>query len=189
VRFWQLMAPGTRHALILLFEPSRMNIVNLFYGGSNVPESQVAVLECGGGWIVALDGPAREFLGATAGPRRRCRLTPPREYFLPSAGSASNSTRRDDRRPVLCWPLYGADRAIWAKRKNPTLFPHSRRPSLPASWTELRDTPRHDASSRTALFGTNRSPSLRSARWIRLDVLIPGRSLCRRHRRPARGAR
>jgi predicted TIM-barrel fold metal-dependent hydrolase len=52
LRMSELMAPGTQHAVILLFD-QYMTLSNLVYAGvlERHPDLKVAVLECGGGWI------------------------------------------------------------------------------------------------------------------------------------------
>jgi len=52
VNMGALMAPGTHHALILFFD-DYLTLSNLVYGGvlERHPSLQVAILECGGGWI------------------------------------------------------------------------------------------------------------------------------------------
>jgi predicted TIM-barrel fold metal-dependent hydrolase len=52
LRMTELMAPGTQHAVILLFD-QYMTLSNLVFAGvlERHPDLKVAVLECGGGWI------------------------------------------------------------------------------------------------------------------------------------------
>jgi predicted TIM-barrel fold metal-dependent hydrolase len=52
LRMAELMAPGTQHAVVLLFD-QYMTLSNLVYAGAmeRHPDLKVAVLECGGGWI------------------------------------------------------------------------------------------------------------------------------------------
>jgi predicted TIM-barrel fold metal-dependent hydrolase len=52
LRMAELMAPGTQHAVVLLFD-QYMTLSNLVFAGvlERHPSLKVAVLECGGGWI------------------------------------------------------------------------------------------------------------------------------------------
>ncbi len=142
-----LMAPGTHHALILLFD-QQMTLSNLAYGGvlERHPGLKVIVLECGGGWIAhwmdRLDefeesyGWATPNLSLSAGDyfRRQCWVS-----FDPGERTA----------PVL-WPLVGKDRFIWASD-----FPHSDA-KYPGVVDELIEhTADMDDEARRGLWGAN----------------------------------
>ncbi|MEX2254174.1 MAG: amidohydrolase family protein [Acidimicrobiia bacterium] len=142
-----LMAPGTHHALIPVFD-QQMTLSNLAYGGvlERHPSLKVAVLESGGGWIAhwmdRLDefaesyGWATALMTMTAGDyfRRQCWIS-----FDPG-----------ERTPGPLAPLVGADRFIWASD-----FPHSDA-QYPGVVDELRerngDLPDDE---RAGLFGLN----------------------------------
>ena len=80
-RSGDLMAPGTHHALILLFD-QQMTLSNLVYGGvlERHPELKVVVLECGGGWIAHWMDRLDEFLESYGWATAPLSLTPT-EYF------------------------------------------------------------------------------------------------------------
>jgi predicted TIM-barrel fold metal-dependent hydrolase len=142
-----LMAPGTHHALILLFD-QQMTLSNLVYGGvlDRFPALKVAVLECGGGWIAHWMDRLGEFLESYGWATPRLSLTP-KEYFQRQCWISFDPG--ETTAPVL-WPLYGADRAIWASD-----FPHSDA-KYPGVVDELREcTDGMDVGAREGLFGTN----------------------------------
>ena len=108
------MAPGTHHALILLFD-QQMTLSNLVYGGvlERHPGLKVAVLECGGGWIahwmdrldeflesygwatppLSLD--AERVLPAAVLDQLRSRASAPRRCSGRSSAPTASSGRRD----------------------------------------------------------------------------------------------
>jgi predicted TIM-barrel fold metal-dependent hydrolase len=116
-RLGDLMAPGTHHANILFFD-QYMTLSNLVYAGvlERHPTLQVAVLECGGGWIAHWMDRLDEFLESyqwAAAPlsmkpsdyfRRQCVVS-----FDPGEHSMGALA-----------PLVGDDVLIWASD-----FPHS----------------------------------------------------------------
>ena len=89
-----LMAPGTHHALILLFD-EQMTLSNLVYGGvlERFPELKVAILECGGGWIAHWMDRLDEFLESYGWATRRAVAHAPR--VLPAAVLDQLRSRRD----------------------------------------------------------------------------------------------
>jgi predicted TIM-barrel fold metal-dependent hydrolase len=142
-----LMAPGTHHALILLFD-QQMTLSNLVYGGvlERFPALKVAVLECGGGWIAHWMDRLGEFLESYGWATPPLSLTP-KEYFQRQCWISFDPG--ETTAPVL-WPLYGADRAIWASD-----FPHSDA-KYPGVVDELREcTDGMEPRAREGLFGTN----------------------------------
>jgi predicted TIM-barrel fold metal-dependent hydrolase len=80
-RLGDLMAPGTHHALILFFD-DYLTLSNFAYGGvfERHPELQVAILECGGGWIGHWMDRLDEFLESYSWAVGRLSLKPS-EYF------------------------------------------------------------------------------------------------------------
>jgi len=142
-----LMAPGTHHALILLFD-EQMTLSNLVYGGvlERFPELKVAILECGGGWIAHWMDRLDEFLESYSWATGGLSLTP-REYFQRQCWISFDPGEITSK--VLA-PIVGADRFVWASD-----FPHSDA-KYPGVVDELREsTEGMDAGDRAALFGTN----------------------------------
>jgi uncharacterized protein len=142
-----LMAPGTHHALILLFD-QEMTLSNLVYGGvlERFPELKVIVLECGGGWIAHWMDRLDEFLESYGWATPSLSLTP-REYFRRQCWISFDP---GEKTAPLLWPLVGADRFVWASD-----FPHSDA-KYPGVVDELREyTEGMDADARRRLFGTN----------------------------------
>ena len=142
-----LMAPGTHHALILLFD-EQMTLSNLVYGGvlERFPELKVAILECGGGWIAHWMDRLDEFLESYGWATPALSLTP-REYFQRQCWVSFDP---GERTAPLLWPLIGADRITWASD-----FPHSDA-KYPGVVDELREyTEGMDESARAGLFGLN----------------------------------
>jgi uncharacterized protein len=142
-----LMAPGTHHALILLFD-QQMTLSNLVYGGvlERFPELKVIVLECGGGWIAHWFDRLGEFLESYGWATPPLSLTP-KEYFQRQCWISFDPG--ETTAPVL-WPLVGKDRLVWASD-----FPHSDA-KYPGVVEELREcTEGMDADARARLFGLN----------------------------------
>lgn len=142
-----LMAPGTHHALILLFD-QQMTLSNLTYGGvlERHPALKVIVLECGGGWIAHWMDRLNEFEDSYGWATAAMSLTP-EEYFRRQCWISFDP---GERTPGLLAPLVGADRFIWASD-----FPHSDA-KYPGVVEELRE---HNAAlptmDRVGLFGQN----------------------------------
>ena len=142
-----LMAPGTHHALILLFD-EQMTLSNLVYGGvcERFPELKVAILECGGGWIAHWMDRLDEFLESYGWATGGLSLTP-REYFQRQCWISFDPGEITSK--VLA-PIVGADRFVWASD-----FPHSDA-QYPGVVDELREaTEGMEPDARTRLFGTN----------------------------------
>jgi predicted TIM-barrel fold metal-dependent hydrolase len=142
-----LMAPGTHHALILLFD-QQMTLSNLVYGGvlERFPELKVAILECGGGWIAHWMDRLDEFLESYGWATGGLSLTP-REYFQRQCWISFDPGEITSK--VLA-PIVGADRFVWASD-----FPHSDA-QYPGVVDELREaTEGMDPDARSLLFGTN----------------------------------
>jgi predicted TIM-barrel fold metal-dependent hydrolase len=142
-----LMAPGTHHALILLFD-EQMTLSNLVYGGvlDRFPELKVAILECGGGWIAHWMDRLDEFLESYGWATPGLTLTP-REYFQRQCWISFDPGEITSK--VLA-PIVGADRFVWASD-----FPHSDA-QYPGVVDELRDaTDGMDPDARNLLFGAN----------------------------------
>jgi len=142
-----LMAPGTHHALILLFD-EQMTLSNLVYGGvlERFPELKVAILECGGGWIAHWMDRLDEFLESYGWATGGLSLTP-REYFQRQCWISFDPGEITSK--VLA-PIVGADRFVWASD-----FPHSDA-QYPGVVDELREaTDGMDPDARRMLFGTN----------------------------------
>jgi predicted TIM-barrel fold metal-dependent hydrolase len=141
------MAPGTHHALILLFD-QQMTLSNLTYGGvlERHPALQVIVLECGGGWIAHWMDRLNEFEESYGWATASLSLTP-EEYFRRQCWISFDP---GERTPAALAPLAGADRFVWASD-----FPHSDA-KYPGVVDELRE---HNAdlapADRVALFGHN----------------------------------
>ena len=142
-----LMAAGTHHALILLFD-EQMTLSNLVYGGvlERFPELKVAILECGGGWIAHWMDRLDEFLESYGWATGGLSLTP-REYFQRQCWISFDPGEITSK--VLA-PIVGGDRFVWASD-----FPHSDA-KYPGVVDELRESSvGMDPHDRTALFGTN----------------------------------
>jgi predicted TIM-barrel fold metal-dependent hydrolase len=141
------MAPGTHHALILLFD-QQMTLSNLTYGGvlERHPDLKVIVLECGGGWIAHWMDRLNEFEDSYGWATAAMSLTP-EEYFRRQCWISFDP---GERTAGLLGPIVGADRFVWASD-----FPHSDA-QYPGVVDELRE---HSASlpaaDRTGLFGRN----------------------------------
>lgn len=142
-----LMAPGTHHALILLFD-QYMTLANLVYAGvlERHPGLKVAVLECGGGWIAHWMDRLDEFTESYDWQVSHLRLKPS-EYFLrqgfisfdPGEKTMGALTR-----------FIGTDTMIWASD-----FPHSDA-KYPGVVDELcAHTADMPAAARASLFGGN----------------------------------
>jgi uncharacterized protein len=142
-----LMAPGTHHALILLFD-QEMTLSNLVYGGvlERHPALQVIVLECGGGWIAHWMDRLDEFLESYGWATPHLSLTP-REYF---ARQCWISFEIDEPSLPALLPLLGEDRAVWGSD-----YPHHDS-TFPGAVRDLRETiaPLPDETQRMVL-GTN----------------------------------
>lgn len=142
-----LMAPGTHHALILLFD-QQMTLSNLTYGGvlERHPNLRVIVLECGGGWIAHWMDRLNEFEESYGWTTASMSLTP-EEYFRRQCWISFDP---GERTPALLEPALGSDRFIWASD-----FPHSDA-QYPGVVDELRE---HNAdlspAGRVGLFGAN----------------------------------
>ena len=142
-----LMAPGTHHALILLFD-EMMTLSNLVYGGvlERFPDLKVAILECGGGWIAHWMDRLDEFLESYSWATGGLSLTP-REYFQRQCWISFDPGEITAK--VLA-PIVGADRFVWASD-----FPHSDA-KYPGVVDELRESSEGmEPAARAALFGTN----------------------------------
>ena len=142
-----LMAPGTHHALILLFD-EMMTLSNLVYGGvlERFPDLKVAILECGGGWIAHWMERLDEFLESYSWATGGLSLTP-REYFQRQCWISFDPGEITAK--VLA-PIVGADRFVWASD-----FPHSDA-KYPGVVDELRESSEGmEPAARAALFGTN----------------------------------
>jgi uncharacterized protein len=142
-----LMAPGTHHALILLFD-QQMTLSNLTYGGvlERHPGLKVIVLECGGGWIAHWMDRLNEFEDSYGWTTAPLTLTP-EEYFRRQCWISFDP---GERTPAALAPLVGADRFIWASD-----FPHSDA-KYPGVVDELREhNTSLDPAARAGLFGTN----------------------------------
>ncbi len=141
------MAPGTHHALILLFD-EQMTLSNLVYCGvlERFPELQVVVLECGGGWIAHWMDRLDEFLESYGWATGGLSLTP-REYFQRQCWISFDP---GEITPKVLAPLIGGNRFVWASD-----FPHSDA-KYPGVVDELRESSDGmDPAERAALFGTN----------------------------------
>jgi predicted TIM-barrel fold metal-dependent hydrolase len=142
-----LMAPGTHHALILLFD-QQMTLSNLTYGGvlERHPELKVIVLECGGGWIAHWMDRLHEFeesYGWTTAPRSLS----PEEYFRRQCWISFDP---GERTAGVLAPLAGGDRFVWASD-----FPHSDA-KYPGVVDELRErNGTLPPADRAGLFGLN----------------------------------
>jgi len=142
-----LMAPGTHHALILLFD-QQMTLSNLTYGGvlERHPDLKVIVLECGGGWIAHWMDRLNEFEESYGWTTAAMSLTP-EEYFRRQCWISFDP---GERTPGLLAPIVGADRFIWASD-----FPHSDA-KYPGVVDELRERNAGlPAPDRIGLFGQN----------------------------------
>jgi predicted TIM-barrel fold metal-dependent hydrolase len=142
-----LMAPGTHHALILLFD-QQMTLSNLTYGGvlERHPGLKVIVLECGGGWIAHWMDRLNEFEESYGWAAAAMSLTP-EEYFRRQCWISFDP---GERTPGLLAPIVGGDRFIWASD-----FPHSDA-QYPGVVEELRErNATLPASDRAGLFGQN----------------------------------
>jgi len=142
-----LMAPGTHHALILLFD-QQMTLSNLVYGGvlERHPGLKVIVLECGGGWIAHWMDRLDEFRESYGWAAPDMKLDPS-DYFRRQCWISFDPGERTA--PIL-HPLVGADRFVWASD-----FPHSDA-KYPGVVDELREyTEGMDPEARAGLFGTN----------------------------------
>jgi predicted TIM-barrel fold metal-dependent hydrolase len=142
-----LMAPGTHHALILLFD-QEMTLSNLVYGGvlERHPSLQVVVLECGGGWIAHWMDRLDEFLESYGWATPHLSLTP-REYFKRQCWISFDP---GERTAGLLAELAGGDRFVWASD-----FPHSDA-KYPGVVDELRErTEGTEPIARAGLFGAN----------------------------------
>ncbi len=142
-----LMAPGTHHALILLFD-QQMTLSNLTYGGvlERHPGLNVIVLECGGGWIAHWMDRLREFEESYGWTTASLSLNP-EEYFRRQCWISFDP---GERTPGVLAPLAGGDRFVWASD-----FPHSDA-KYPGVVDELRE--HNDAlppAERAGLFGLN----------------------------------
>jgi predicted TIM-barrel fold metal-dependent hydrolase len=142
-----LMAPGTHHALILLFD-EMMTLSNLVYGGvlERFPDLKVAILECGGGWIAHWMDRLDEFLESYSWATGGLSLTP-REYFQRQCWISFDP---GEITAQVLGPIVGADRFVWASD-----FPHSDA-KYPGVVDELRESSEGmEPAARAALFGTN----------------------------------
>ena len=142
-----LMAEGTHHALILLFD-DYMTLANLCYGGvlERHPRLKVAILECGGGWIAHWMDRLDEFTGAYGWQLRHLSLKPS-EYFL-RQGFVSFDPGEHTMAAMTAF--IGTDTMIWASD-----FPHSDA-RYPGVVDELREhTAGMAPDARRKLFGTN----------------------------------
>ncbi len=112
-----LMAPGTHHALILLFD-QQMTLSNLVYGGvlERHPGLKVIILECGGGWIAHWMDRLTEFEESYGWTTAHMSM-PAGEYFNRQCWISFDP---GERTPGALAPLVAADRFIWASD-----FPHS----------------------------------------------------------------
>ncbi len=141
------MAPGTHHALILLFD-QQMTLSNLTYGGvlERHPGLKVIVLECGGGWIAHWMDRLNEFEESYGWATAAMSLTP-EEYFRRQCWISFDP---GERTAGLLGPIVGPDRFVWASD-----FPHSDA-QYPGVVDELRE---HNAAlpapDRAGLFGRN----------------------------------
>ena len=141
------MAPGTHHALILLFD-QQMTLSNLTYGGvlERHPGLKVIVLECGGGWIAHWMDRLNEFEESYGWATAAMSLTP-EEYFRRQCWISFDP---GERTAGLLGPLVGADRFVWASD-----FPHSDA-QYPGVVDELRERSGSlPAADRAGLFGRN----------------------------------
>jgi predicted TIM-barrel fold metal-dependent hydrolase len=142
-----LMAPGTHHALILLFD-QQMTLSNLTYGGvlERHPGLKVIVLECGGGWIAHWMDRLNEFEESYGWTTPTMSLSP-EEYFRRQCWISFDP---GERTVGALAPLVGGDRFVWASD-----FPHSDA-QYPGVVDELRE---HNEglsdSARAGLFGLN----------------------------------
>jgi len=143
----EYMAPGTHHALILLFD-QEMTLSNFVYGGvlEQFPELRVVVLECGGGWIAHWMDRLDEFLDSYSWAAAKLSLAPS-DYFRRQCWVSFDP---GERTAGVLGPLCGADRFIWASD-----FPHSDA-RYPGVVDELRE---HNGGlpddARRGLFGLN----------------------------------
>jgi len=112
-----LMAPGTHHALILFFDDC-LTLSNLVYGGvlERHPTLQVAILECGGGWIGHWMDRLDEFLESYSWTVEPLSLKPS-EYFRRQCVVSFDPGEHTA--PLLA-DFVGEDTLIWASD-----FPHS----------------------------------------------------------------
>jgi predicted TIM-barrel fold metal-dependent hydrolase len=161
-RMMDLMAPGTHHAVIL-FVDQYMTLSNLVYAGvlERHPTLQVAVLECGGGWIAHWMDRMDEFLDTYSWAAAKLSLTPT-EYFqrqcVVSFDPGEHSMGAMAR-------LAGADNLIWASD-----FPHSDA-KYPGVVDELREhTQDMEPQDRTKLLGEN------AARLYGIEQLVAARA-------------
>jgi len=141
------MAPGTHHALILLFD-QQMTLSNLTYGGvlERHPGLKVIVLECGGGWIAHWMDRLGEFEESYGWTTAGMSLTP-EEYFRRQCWISFDP---GERTAGVLGPLAGGDRFIWASD-----FPHSDA-KYPGVVDELRENNVDlEPESRAGLFGRN----------------------------------
>jgi predicted TIM-barrel fold metal-dependent hydrolase len=141
------MAPGTHHALILLFD-QQMTLSNLTYGGvlERHPDLRVIVLECGGGWIAHWMDRLNEFEESYGWATAQLSLTP-EEYFRRQCWISFDP---GERTPGRLASLVGADRMIWASD-----FPHSDA-KYPGVVDELRENNADlPDDARAGLFGLN----------------------------------
>jgi len=118
VQMGPLMAMGTHHALILLFD-DYVTLSNLVYGGvlQRHPTLQVAILECGGGWIAHWADRLDEFYESyewMVEPRLELK---PSEYFRRQCVVSFDP---GEHTAPLLHELVGEDTFIWASD-----FPHS----------------------------------------------------------------
>jgi predicted TIM-barrel fold metal-dependent hydrolase len=141
------MAPGTHHALILLFD-CYTTLSNFVYAGvlERIPRLKVLMLESGGGWIAHWLDRMDEFLTAYAWQLGHLSLRPS-EYFLRQGYISFDP---GERTMGAMARFIGDTRMIWASD-----FPHSDA-RYPGVVKELREnTADMPPESRGRLFGIN----------------------------------
>ncbi len=117
-RMFDIMGPGTQHALIL-FMDQYMTLAGLVYGGvlERHPDLRVLVLECGGGWIAHWMDRFDEFLDAYDWALPAKLSLAPSEYFRRQCVISFDP---GERTMGAMAELAGEDNLIWASD-----FPHS----------------------------------------------------------------
>jgi predicted TIM-barrel fold metal-dependent hydrolase len=117
-RMFDIMGPGTQHALIL-FMDQYMTLAGLVYGGvlERHPDLRVLVLECGGGWIAHWMDRFDEFLEAYDWALPAKLSLAPSEYFRRQCVISFDP---GERTMGAMAELAGEDNLIWASD-----FPHS----------------------------------------------------------------
>ncbi len=147
LRLWDLMAPGTQHAVVLFFD-QYMTLSNLVYAGmlERHPTLKVAVLECGGGWIGHWMDRMNEFYESYDWAAAELSI-PPSELFKRQCVVSFDP---GEHTPKMLADFAGAHTFIWASD-----FPHNDA-KYPGVVDELMERSEGmSASARDGLVGAN----------------------------------